>query len=165
MDLNGNTIPVDFVKTGNNHHVAIYKNEIGDLQEMVVSFYEAVERVNQGLSAIDKSFKREAGWEFQFTMKQNECFVFHDEKTGFNPHEIDLHNPDNYHLISPYLFRVQKLASKNYMFRHHLETNVIDRNELKEVAFINIRSLSPMSKTIKVRINHLGKIVTVGEED
>jgi CRISPR-associated endonuclease Csn1 len=47
-------------------------------------------------------------------MKQNEYFVFPNEQTGFNPQEIDLMNPENYHLISPNLFRVQKIASKNY---------------------------------------------------
>lgn len=57
-------------------------------------------------------------------MKQNEYFVFPNEKTGFNPKEIDLMNPDNYALISPNLFRVQAITSKDYMFRNHLETMV-----------------------------------------
>lgn len=49
LDSEGKRIPSDFVSTGNNHHVAIYRDEKGDLQEEVVSFYEAVARVNAGL--------------------------------------------------------------------------------------------------------------------
>ncbi|MCX2679006.1 type II CRISPR RNA-guided endonuclease Cas9 [Galbibacter sp. EGI 63066] len=160
LDKNGNVIPVDYVSTGNNHHVAIYKDEDGNLQENVVSFFEAVERVNQDLPIVDKNYNEHLGWEFQFTMKQNEMFFFPNEKEGFNPSEIDLLDKKNQKEISPNLFRVQKIATKNYMFRHHLETTVT--NDL-DFTFINIRSTSPLEGIIKVRINHIGEIVHVGE--
>lgn len=163
LDENGNRIGVDFISTGNNHHVAIYKDADGNLQEKVVSFYEAVAKVNQGLPVIDKHFNQEIGWQFLFTMKQNEYFVFPHEQTDFNPSEIDLSNPKNRKIISPNLFRVQKLATKNYVFRHHLETDVEEKKELANVAFINIRSTNPLKNIIKVRINHIGQIVKVGE--
>jgi CRISPR-associated endonuclease Csn1 len=159
LDQNGNPIPVDFVSTGNNHHVAIYRDEKKNLQEEVVSFYDAVVRRNLGLSVINKN--HEKGWEFLFSMKQNEFFIF--PSVGFNPHEMDLLNPSNYHLISPNIFRVQKIATKNYMFRHHLETTVEEVNELKDIAYRSIRSTSPLNGIIKVRINHLGQIVQIGE--
>ncbi len=73
LDDNGKKQAVDFVSTGNNHHVAIYRDEKGKLQDEVVSFYEAVGRVNEGLPIIDKE---KDGLEFLFTMKQNEYFVF-----------------------------------------------------------------------------------------
>jgi len=101
FDEKGNKQPVDFVSTGNNHHVAIYKDENGEVQEEVVSFYEAVHRVNEGLPIINKN---KEGLEFLFTMKQNEYFVFPSE--NFNPDEIDLMEPENAKLISPNLFRV-----------------------------------------------------------
>jgi CRISPR-associated endonuclease Csn1 len=102
-------------------------------------------------------------------MKQNECFAFPSE--GFDPSDIDLLNPANNKYISPNLFRVQKFskviygnsAVRDYVFRHHLETSVDDKKELKETAFKNIKSLSYLEKIVKVRINHLGKIVKVGE--
>lgn len=170
LDNNGR-IPTDFVNTGNNHHVAIYKDENGNLQDNVISFYETVEKVNQGLSSIDRNFNYEKGWKFQFSMKQNECFIFPNDKTGFNPSEIDLLNPHNYHLISPNLYRVQKFskvqyektAIRDYVFRHHLETTLNDKKELKDIAYKSIKSLSIFEKIIKVRLNHLGKIVKVGE--
>ncbi len=162
LDENGNRQPVDFVNTGNNHHVAIYSDAYGGLQERVVSFYEAVARRNSGLPIIDKDYRADEGWEFLFTMKQNEYFVFPNAETGFNPHEIDLLDSDNYARISPNLFRVQKLASKDYWFRHHLETIVETKNELKGIAWIRT-SVKGIDKIVKVRINHIGQIVTVGE--
>lgn len=129
LDELGKRIPVDFVSTGNNHHVAIYRDETGKLQERVVSLFEAVQLVNAKESIISKDFNQGLGWEFLFTMKQNEYFVFPNEKTGFDPNEIDLLDPINKKLISPNLYRVQKIATKNYMFRHHLETNVDDKND------------------------------------
>jgi CRISPR-associated endonuclease Csn1 len=159
LDENGNPIPVDFVSTGNNHHVAIYRDEKGNLQEEVVSFYDAVIRRNLDLSVINKNHVK--GWEFLFSIKQNEFFIF--PSNDFNPHEMDLLNPSNYHLISPNIFRVQKIATKNYMFRHHLETTVEELNELKDIAYRSVRSTSPLNGIIKVRINHLGQIVQLGE--
>lgn len=162
LDENGKKIPVDFVSTGNNHHVAIYRDENGNLQEKVVSFFEAVERVNQGLPVIDKTFNRSMGWQFLFTMKQNELFVFPNEKTGFNPAEIDLLDPKNRALISPNLFRVQKIATKDYFLRHHLETTVENVNELKETTWKRL-GVNGMSHVVKVRTNHLGEIISIGE--
>jgi CRISPR-associated endonuclease Csn1 len=159
LDDNGKPIPVDFVSTGNNHHVAIYRDEKGNLQEEVVSFYDAVVRKNLGLSVINKNHS--SGWEFLFSMKQNEFFIFPSE--GFNPQEMDLLNPINYHLISQNMFRVQKIATKNYMFRHHLETTVDEKNELRDIAYKSIRSTSPLIGVIKIRVNHLGQIIHLGE--
>ncbi|NCA80262.1 MAG: hypothetical protein EOM76_08785, partial [Sphingobacteriia bacterium] len=162
LDAKENTQPSDFVSTGNNHHVAVYRDANGDLQENVVSFFEAVTRVNLGLPIIDKDYKRDEGWNFLFTMKQNEYFVFPNKETGFDPNEIDLLNPENYALISPNLFRVQKTTIKDYFFRHHLETTVDDKKELKDITWKRC-GLSAINGIIKVRVNHTGQIVSVGE--
>jgi CRISPR-associated endonuclease Csn1 len=167
LDANGKPIPVDFVSTGNNHHVAIYRDEKGNLQEEVVSFYDAVVRKNLGLSVVNKNHSD--GWKFLFTMKQNEFFVFPSDT--FNPQEIDLLNPNNYHLISPNLYRVQTLSIvkygnstiRDFKFRHHLETTVEDNKELANLTYKQIKSLNPLTDIIKVRINHLGQIVQIGE--
>lgn len=161
LDNKGSKIPVDFVSTGNNHHVAIYKDSEGNLQENVVSFYEAVERVNQGLSIVDKDFNKDKNWEFQFTMKQNEMFLFPNE--DFNPKEMDLFDEKNLNLISKNLFRVQKLGSKDYWFRHHLETKIEDSSSLKNITFKRIQNNNSLLGIVKVRINHLGRIVQIGE--
>jgi CRISPR-associated endonuclease Csn1 len=63
-----------------------------------VSFYEAVERVNQNLQVIDKEYNSQLGWKFLFTMKQNEMFLFPSE--DFDPKEVDLSDDKNLSLIS-----------------------------------------------------------------
>lgn len=158
LDQEGNEIPVDFVSTGNNHHVAIYEDENGNLQEEIVSFFEAVVRKNHGLPIINKN--NSFGWKFLFTLKQNEYFIFPFD--DFDPAEIDLFDKENYHLISPHLFRVQKFATKDYFFRHHLETSIEDKSELKGISYKRL-GLSGLIGVKKLRINHLGHIIQVGE--
>lgn len=167
LDEDGKTIGVDYVSTGNNHHLAIYRDEKGNLQDEVVSFYDAVIRRNLGLSVINKNHQN--GWKFLFSMKQNEFFIFPSET--FNPHEIDLLNPINNHLISSNMFRVQKFSKveygnssvRDYVFRHHLETTLNDTKELKDITYKSIKSLRYFESIIKARINHLGQIVQIGE--
>lgn len=186
LDKDGKKQPVDFVNTGNNHHVAIYQkpkldkngqplfNEDGEqlfeLDEKVVSFYEATSRAVLGYPIIDKDYKKDEGWKFLFTMKQNEYFVFpHIDDDGniiFNPLDYDEDwycNPDNYATISPNLYRVQKIATKNYFFRHHLETTVIEPKELKGITYKPQLGLNGIVGIVKVRINHIGQIVSIGE--
>lgn len=162
LDSDGNSQAVDFVNTGNNHHVAIYENAEGNLEESVISFMDATQRASLGLPIIDKEFCKSEGWKFLFSMKQNEYFVFPNAETGFNPNEIDLMNPENYAVISPNLYRVQKFTNKDYFFRHHLETNVENNNSLKGVTWIR-SGLSGVLNIVKVRINSIGQIVSVGE--
>jgi CRISPR-associated endonuclease Csn1 len=163
LDDQGKQIPVDFVSTSNNHHIAFYLDAEGDLHERVVSLFDAVQLVIAGEPVIDKTYNQGLGWQFLFTMKQNEYFVFPNEKTGFNPNEINLLDEKNKKLISPNLFRVQKLAAKNYFFRHHLETTVEEKKELKDVAYKPQLGLNAIKGIVKVRINHIGDIVMVGE--
>ena len=163
LDENGKKIAVDFVSTGNNHHVAIYEDKDGNLQERVVSFYEAVERVNQGLSIIDKEFNSSLGWKFLFTMKQNEMFLFPSE--DFNPKDTDLLDEKNLSLISKNMYRVQKFGSllSGFWFRHHLETSVEVNTLLKDTTYKVIQSSNNLRPIVKVRINNIGKIVQAGE--
>lgn len=155
--------PVDFVSLGNNHHAAVYVDEKGDLHVNMVSFLEAVERVAQKMPVIDKDYKHEEGWRFLYSMKMNEYFVFPNLETGFAPDEIDLMDLDNRVAISRNLYRVQKLANGDYCFRHHLETTVEGDKALKGYAFKRITSDNGLKGIVKVRINHLGEIVDVGE--
>lgn len=156
---------VDFVSTGNNHHIAIYRDQKGNLQEEVVSFYEAVIRKNQGLPVIKKN--HEKGWEFLFTMKQNEMFIFPSEE--FDPNDIDLFDPKNRTLISKRLFRVQKISTKNYVFTHHLETKAVGSDDFKykkmlsDITYQFHQSEKHLEGIVKVRLNHIGEVVQVGE--
>ncbi|MDR1729416.1 MAG: type II CRISPR RNA-guided endonuclease Cas9 [Prevotellaceae bacterium] len=155
----------------------------------IVSFFDSLARVNAGVPIIDKEYKNNDNVKiedavFEYSMKQNEYFVLPktekkektNEKTGeiieedvitFNPEDIDLLNPENYHLISPNLFRVQKLDSGGRIhFIHHLEAGkvkeITGRSMLKDIAYTS-RAISNLQGIVKVRINHIGQIVSVGE--
>lgn len=163
-DKNGRTMPVDYVSTSNNHHIAIYEDKDGNWHEDVVSYFEAITRVNQQLPIVNKHYNESEGWRFKFTMKQNEYFVFPDEEHGFLPSEIDLMDENNYAIIAPHLFRVQKMSTKDYGFRQQYESSVTaGGNLLQGVAFMRIRKENDLKGAVKVRINHVGKIVHVGE--
>ncbi|MCF0187445.1 MAG: type II CRISPR RNA-guided endonuclease Cas9, partial [Bacteroidaceae bacterium] len=164
FDQNGNTIPSDFVNLNNNHHIAIYKDADGNLQESVVTFFEAMNRIISGFPIVDRNYRKSDGWEFQFSMKINEMFVFPNPKQDFFPEEIDLMDENNYAKISPNLYRVQTLSSGDYRFRHHLETMLIDDKKLQDITWKRL-SIKWLNGVVKVRINHLGKIVSVGEYD
>lgn len=164
LDTNGQPQPSDYVNLKNNHHVAIFRDADGNLQEQIVSFYDAVARAAQfGLPVIDKNYNKDKGWQFLFTLKQNEYFVFPNPSQGFDPNEIDLTDERNYSLISPNLYRVQKLSHKDYFFRHHLETTVDDKKELQNITWKRITSLNNLEGVVKVRIDHIGRIVHIGE--
>jgi CRISPR-associated endonuclease Csn1 len=158
LDENLKRIPVDFVSTGNNHHVAIFQDSKGNLQEEIVSFYEAAARASAGEPVVNRVHKE--GWKFLFTMKQNEYFIFPSD--DFDPNEIDLFEHTNKSLISKNMYRVQKFTTKDYFFRHHLETNVDDIKELRGISYKRT-GLTGIKGIIKIRLNHLGEIVKVGE--
>lgn len=174
---------ISFVKPGNNHHVAIYEDERGKLQEHIVTFWHAVERKKYGLptiitdvakawecvtdampEAFQEQLPKSAKWRFKFSMQQNEMFIL-----GMNEelYQEAMRN-ENYALLSKYLYRVQSISQKDYFFRHHLETTVDDkyngeRNAMLSTAMgklVRIKSLGALeSKNAhKVYIGITGKI-------
>lgn len=162
-DSEGRRMPSDYVSTSSNHHVAIFRDANGNLQEHVVSYFEATARAIQHLPIVDRDYNKDEGWQFLFTMKRNEYFVFPNEKTGFDPKEFDLLDPKNYAVISDNLFRVQKITTKDYFFRHHLETSVENNKSLCDITWKRITSLNKLQGIVKVRVNNIGQIVAVGE--
>lgn len=164
LDADGKPIPADYVNLRNNHHSAIFIDADGNIQEHLVSFYKAVARVVElGLPVIDREYNKDKGWQFLFTMKQNEYFVFPNPSQGFDPNEIDLLDERNYARISPNLYRVQKMSNKDYVFRHHLETTVEDTKELQGITWKRVKALNNLNGIVKVRVDHIGRIVKVGE--
>ncbi len=171
LDKDGREIPSSWVQTGSNHHVAIYRDQEGNLQERVVSFYEAVTRRLQGQSVIDRSLNANQGWVFLYTMKQNEMFVFPDKENDFDPSTTDLKDPSNAWRIARKLYRVQSLARseygnnviRDYQFRHHLESQLVNAKELQNSTYYKIKSLKDLEGIQKVRLDHLGRVVHVGE--
>lgn len=171
--------PVSYVAEGNNHHIAIYMDLEGNLIESVSSFWHVVDRKRFGLPAIIKNplevwdainasgkdlpqeFLQklpDPQWKFFESLQQNEMFLMGLKKEAA---EEAIHE-GNFALLSNYLYRVQKISSSDYYFRHHLETSVenLEQNNFSE-KFLRIRSFGALVKNtpIKARINLLGKIV------
>lgn len=134
--------PIAFVKPCNNHHVAIYVDEKGKLQEHIVTFWHAVERKKYGIPTIitntadawDKVADRmpetflnqlppSANWEFKFSMQQNEMFILGMEEELYN----DAMQKEDYATLSKYLYRVQNISKGAYVFRKHFETQTDDK--------------------------------------
>jgi CRISPR-associated endonuclease Csn1 len=111
----------------------------------------------------------EKGWPLLFTLKQNEMFVF--PSADFDPFSVDLSDNNNNKDIAQHLFRVQKISKatygnssvRDYVFRHHLESEVKEEKVLKDVTWKPIKSLGYLQRIVKVRINHIGQIVQIGE--
>lgn len=163
----GNLIGVDFIATSNNHHIAFYRDASGSVQDVAVSFIEATERARQDLPIVDKAYNAIEGWTFLFTMKQNEYFVFANPETGFDPHEIDLLDPQNAAIVSQNLYRVQSISKtesgRDYYFRHHLEAILNNSRETFGLTYKRLRNLLFVNDIVKIRLNHLGQVVAVGE--
>jgi CRISPR-associated endonuclease Csn1 len=179
-DETGNDI--GFVKPANNHHIAIYKDTEGNRHEHVCTFWHAVERKKYNFPIVikntneiwDKILSQPEGFypdsffeklpsanlELEISMQQNEMLILNMNQEDV---KITLQNQD-YSQISDNLYRVQKLSTTNYMFRHHLETQIIDTIEAKESKkFVNIRSLNALFalNPLKIKINNIGEIVSV----
>ncbi|MBI1184635.1 type II CRISPR RNA-guided endonuclease Cas9 [bacterium] len=185
QDENDNPIPTGYALPGKNHHALIYKDENGKFKDKVISFWEAVAiglentRVSgKPYPIIDRKDDPELGI-FQFSMQINDLFVF-DLTHSINPqedNEIDFFDPKNRKQISEKLFRVQKMSKKSngqfaINFRHHLESQTVRKNKenkpideklLKGIVWEEITSNKNLIRLSKVRINHLGQIIKVGE--
>ena len=59
--------------------------------------------------------------------------------------------------------KVGNATLRDYVFRHHLESQLMDSKELKDLTWKPIKSLGHLEGAVKVRLNHLGNIVYVGE--
>jgi CRISPR-associated endonuclease Csn1 len=182
-DENGNNI--GFVKPGNNHHIAIYTDSEGKKYEHVCTFWHAVERKKFGFPVIIKNTnevwdkiqqKPEGTYPEEFleklpspnltlelSMLQNEMFVL-----GMAPEEFsDCMVKNDVKAISNKLYRLQKLTIKpssgqiDIVFRHHLETQIIDDiNSKMSKRFYNIQSLGVLFSLnpIKLKIDCIGNI-------
>lgn len=178
--------PTAFVKPANNHHVAIYEGPDGKLKEHIVTFWHAVERKKYGVPVIitrpdevwdsvtadmpeefQKQLPESADWKFRFSMQQNEMFILGMDEESY----CDAMQRQDYAALGKHLYRVQKLARKDYVFRYHLETTVDDKydgakNEalsIKMGKMIRIVSMNALvaKNPHKVHVSVTGKISEV----
>lgn len=179
---NENGEAIGFVKPGNNHHIAIYRDSDGKYQESVVTFWNAVERKKYGLpviisdpagcfDSIQKNLPEsfisqlpDPSWKFVMSLQSNEMFILGMSEDEYN----DAIRTNDTAELSRHLYRVQKISNSNYVFRHHLETSVDDKyNGVKDAnlskvlgKLINITSINSLFtyNPHKIEISNIGTI-------
>lgn len=166
-----------YVNPRNNHHAALYLDGAGKLQEHVCQFWDAVNRRAVGLPIVIKDPMQvwetieahpehyvrvldslpQPDWTFVQSYAVNELFVIHPDADVV---EEWLRTGD-YRALSPFVYRVQKLSSGDYNFRHHLETRVDSAEEMAESQATNrskrIKSLKALPM-VKIGLNLLGHL-------
>lgn len=168
--------PIGFVKPGNNHHIAIYRDKEGQLHEHAVTLWHAVERKKYGLPVIienpndvwdgimDKQLPEsfleklpEVNWTFEMSLQQNEMLVLGMEDETF---ENAIREKDCA-MIGAYLYRVQSISESDYWFRLHVETQN-DKTPSAKLAkkYHRVKSLKAFYglNPHKVYISVIGKI-------
>lgn len=183
---------VGFVAPGNNHHLALYKDDDGNVVESIVTFWQAVERARYGLpivvvnprevmekalaipglpESVLKALKAlpASNLRLMEVLRMNDMFLI-----GMTDEEIQVAiEAKDYSTLSRHLYRVQKLSSRYYVFRYHLETEVKDEKksevkdekeeEVKTPKFYRVQSMKAYVKLNprKVKIDLLGRISLV----
>ncbi len=138
-----------WVEPGSNHHILIYKNNNEELQEQVVTFWEAAERKKQKLSIFQLP---DNGKSIVATMQINDFFLL-----GVNDSIIDWNNPDS-KFLSQFLYRIQKLSTFYYTFRKHTASSLDNKDEEKSIrSFKGWNELTP----VKVKISPTGTITKI----
>lgn len=172
---------VGFVAPGNNHHLALYRDDDGNVVESIVTFWQAVERARYGLPIVVASPREvmekalaipglpesvlkalpASNLRLMEVLRMNDMFLI-----GMTDEEIQVAiEAKDHSTLSRHLYRVQKLSSRYYVFRYHLETEVKDEKNTtgnipkfyRIVSFNAYNKLNPR----KVKIDLLGRILLV----
>ena len=167
---------VGFVSPRNNHHLAIYRTPKGKLVESIVTFWDAVDRARYGIPLIvthprevmEQVLQRgdipelvlsllpSSDWMFVESIQRDEMVL-----VGLSDEEIlQAVEAQDYCKLSEHLYRVQKIATGNYMVRYHLETDTDTGNRSGRIPKLYQLSLTSYEgKNVrKVRVDLLGRI-------
>lgn len=176
LRYNSDGQPISFVKPGNNHHVAIYQNPIhGTFHEHVCTLWHAVQRklahlpvvVKTPLPVHDQAAQLhpqllpklpDPQWTYLFSMQQNQMFIL-----GLSNEQFHLAlQTKNYRLLCKHLYRVQQLATLNYVFRLHTDTGAEAPDDLnkKTRKIVQVSSMDGLFRQnpIQVVVSRMGKI-------
>jgi CRISPR-associated endonuclease Csn1 len=139
-----------FVSPGNNHHVLVYMDEAGKMQEQVVTFWEVAERKNQGQDVYQLP---PDGKSLVTVLKANDMFLL-----GLQEEDINWEAP-NYTLLANHLYRVQKFTAGDYYFRLHKAATLNNDEERKYIKNFGTGITGWQTHNpIKVKLSSMGKI-------
>ena len=169
---------ITFVKSGNNHHLALYRTPQGKLEESIVTFWDAVDRARYGIPLVITrprevmeqvllrrdipesvlSLLPPSDWVFVDSLQQDEMVII-----GLSDEELQrAFEAQDYRKLSEHLYRVQAISLGDSLYRYHLETSVADRKNGsgRIPKFYRVTGLKTYKeKNIrKVRVDLLGRI-------
>lgn len=139
LDKDGNHEPADFVKTGNNHRLDIYRDAKGNYYGKVVTFLDAVK---QSTSQLPPASDTEQP---VLSLMKGDYVVFE----GDGP-------------IQKRLFRLQKFnlgSSPKFIFRHIWDSTLYEGADLKGITNYRFSKLDFAGKIKKVNVDRLGNII------
>lgn len=123
-----------YVNPRNNHHILLYLDDSGELQEDCVQFWQAVERIAQGQRLLQLP---PGGKEIVARLSENEMFLI--DPRGARD---DWKNMPRQQLAH-YLYRVQKISSNDYSFRLHNAASLENINETQRLSLKKFSTLAP----------------------
>lgn len=167
-----------YAKYGNNHHISLYEDKDGNLQECVVPFAVAVERRRLGLPVVvedpealwdtinnlgielpDDFLARFPlpGWRHVVSMQVNDMFI-----VGLTDEDITTAAASgDTHTLARHLYRIQKLSSWYFDFKLHTSTLADTTNEqMANGNYIRVTSGGRWAAVnpVKVKVDNLGRI-------
>lgn len=143
------------VETKNNHHILIYEDIQGKVQEEVVTFWAEVDSELRGESELrlPPDAKRCIA-----LLHINDMFVL-----GMTRDELaQAIASDDRALISKHLYRVQKLSSVYYVFRLHTASTLEHDEEMVRVQ--NLNYFQDDRAPIPVKVDPMG-LISIAEQD
>lgn len=136
-----------YVNPRNNHHILIYERADGTIDEECVQFWTATERAarNESVVRLPKDAKRLVA-----KLSENEMYLI--DLNGARSDWDQLPKE----MLCNYLYRVQKISSKDYNFRLHTAAGILNGLEL-----IRIKSLGNWQKLnpLWVKVDETGNII------
>lgn len=141
-----------YVNPRNNHHVLVYLTHQSQYEEEIVTFWEAVRRIRQKEPLYQLP---EDGRMIISTLHINDCFIL-----GLSQKEI-LNRLQEGISLWEHVYRVQRLSSKYYEFRHVYDLDLYDQSSPSYIRILNfgIKKTGWMThKPFKISIDAVGKI-------
>lgn len=139
-----------YVNPRKNHHVLIYKDHDGNLQEDVVQFWTVVERKLQGENVYQLP---EDGKVVVTTLEINDMFLL-----GLSDKEYES-KKNNPAFLSSFLYRVQKFTSGDYYFRFHRASSIDNNSEKQQINSFGYGKNGWLTHNpTKVKVDMLGNI-------
>lgn len=172
--------PIGYAMPGNNHHIAFYLTPDGKVDTRVISQWHAVKRKRFGLPVIvcnpatawsivaklpDSSDTAELvvglpdiNSTFIGSLQRNEMYIL-----GMSDEEWkDAMKSKDYATLTQHLYRVQKLSLREYILRHHLDTQAaVSEADKATDHYLSFNSYNTLKKANlrKVKITALGEII------